>query len=91
MSDFSLSVFDFPVLHVVKSLSHAHLILPHDVCYSCDQAAQYHKLGPSKLKGYMSDPTLGWLQSEEVWLRCMGSSCSRIHPRNTPKPNGRIS
>jgi hypothetical protein len=67
MSDIYLSVFDFPLLIVVKSLSHTHLLSPYDICDSCDQAAQYHKLSPSKLEGYISDPTLGMLQIEEFF------------------------
>jgi hypothetical protein len=30
------------------------------------QHTQYHNLGPANLEAYISDPTLGWVQSKGI-------------------------
>jgi hypothetical protein len=42
---FSLSSSVF-FCHIIPPLLHTHLSLPHEVCDSSDQAAQYHTLSP---------------------------------------------
>jgi hypothetical protein len=38
--------FSFPMLIIIPLFHHTHLSLPHEVCNSPDQAAQYRTLGP---------------------------------------------
>jgi hypothetical protein len=41
-----LCVLLFSPVNIVPLLLHTHLLLPHEVCDSSDQAAHYHTLGP---------------------------------------------
>jgi hypothetical protein len=41
-----LRVLRFSPVNIIPPLLHIHLSPPHEVCYSSDQAAHYHHLGP---------------------------------------------
>jgi hypothetical protein len=59
---------------MIPPLLHTHPSLPLEMCDGSDQAAHYHIL---EVGGFISDPALGYLQSDEFKLLyiilCLGS------------------
>jgi hypothetical protein len=62
---FSPSFFGTPLLITIPLLLHTQLWRTPEECGTPDEAAYYHIFG---LRGFISDPALGWLQSKEVSL-----------------------
>jgi hypothetical protein len=60
-----LRVLRFSPVNIIPPLLHIHLSPPHEVCYSSDQAAQYHNLGP-KLGASFLTRHIGWKQNQKV-------------------------
>jgi hypothetical protein len=60
-----LRVLRFSPTNIIPPLLHIHLSPPHDVCYSSDQAAHYHHLGP-KLGASFLTQNFGWKRYKKV-------------------------
>jgi hypothetical protein len=61
----SLLVLYFCLANHHSTLLHIHLSLPQEVFYSSDKRAHYNALG-ANLRGFISDPALGWSESKHV-------------------------
>jgi hypothetical protein len=61
----SWSVFGFAVLISIQPLLQTYLPLPSKLCDSPDHAAHYH-IFCLQVRGFISYPAPGWLQTEEA-------------------------
>jgi hypothetical protein len=60
-----LRVLLFSPVSIIPPLLHIHISPPHEVCYSSEQAAHYHHLGP-KLGASLLTRHFGWKQNRKV-------------------------
>jgi hypothetical protein len=62
----------------IPPLFHTHPLLAHEVCDSSGQAAHYRMIS-LYVAGFISEPTIGWLQNKEVFNTLLLCLLTMLH------------